>query len=436
MAADKPALDAVDPQIVEMVRAVSAQRLEADVRTLVGFGTRHTLSETQSQTRGIGAARRWIKEQFDRIAAETGGRLQVEFEAYSQQPDGRRITRPVEIVNIVATLPGRSAAAKDRVFLVSGHYDSICSDPKDAECDAPGADDDASGTAAVLEAARITTRHEFDATIVFVAVAGEEQGLYGSKHLAGKYGEAGVNVAGMITNDIVGNATSADGTVDRSRLRVFSEGVPEIETPEQAKIRLSTGSENDSPARQLARYTRRMCDVYLDDFEVVLIFRRDRFGRGGDHTAFAKAGYPAVRLTEMHEDYRHQHQVVRMEDGIQYGDLPRFVDFDYLAQVTRVNVATLASAARAPARPANPRIMTASPTRDTTLRWRANTEPDLAGYEVVWRDTTAPDWEHSRFVGNTTQFTVDLSKDNYAFGVRAVDRDGHRSVVAYPLPSK
>ncbi len=426
-----------DPQIAQMVRDVDPVRLEATVRTLVGFGTRHTLSETDDERRGIGAARRWIESQLRDISKANGGRLIVHIDGYRQEPDGRRIVKPVDILNVTATLPGTQRESTERLYVVAAHYDSIPSDPTDYARDAPGANDDASGTAAVLEAARIMSAYEFDATIVFMLVAGEEQGLFGSRYAAGKMRREKLNVAGMFTNDIIGSSLSADGVRDRGHVRVFSEGVPLAETPEQREIRQRVGSENDSAARQLARYVDEICASYLPNFDVVLIYRIDRFLRGGDHKSFALEGYPAIRFTEMNEDYRHQHQNVRMENGVQYGDLPEFVDFAYTADVTRVNIAALASLARAPAKPSNARVITAGLSNSTTLRWNANTEPDLAGYEIVWRETTAPQWQHSTKVGgDVTEHEHPLSKDNYVFGVRAVDSDGHRSEAAYPLPSK
>ncbi|GJM24185.1 MAG: aminopeptidase [Phycisphaerae bacterium] len=431
--AEEPATN-IDPVIKKMMSEVSRDRLESDVRTLVGFGTRQTESATDHPTRGIGAARRWIKAEFERIAAKSNGRMSVSLDSYSDAPPSRRITKPVEIVNVIATLKGTQSQSVDRVYVVSGHYDSICSDPTDSECDAPGANDDASGVAAVLEAARLLSAHEFDATIVFAAVAAEEQGLYGSKHLANTYKTKGVNVAGMLTNDIVGNSVSQLGVRDDKRVRVFSEGVPEIESSEQKRMRLATGSENDAPARQLARFVSDCCSQYVEGFEVELMFRRDRLMRGGDHTSFSRAGFPAIRLTEMNEDYRHQHQNVRGEDGVQYGDLPEYVDFDYLSNVTRTNIAALASLASAPARPADVKIVLDSLKPTTTLAWLGNTEPDVVGYELVWRSTSSPTWEGSQAVGNVNRVTVDRSKDNFFFGVRAVDRDGHRSVVTFAQP--
>ncbi|HEY3246445.1 MAG TPA: M20/M25/M40 family metallo-hydrolase [Phycisphaerae bacterium] len=425
-----------DPQLAMIVEQIDSGRIQATILKLASFGTRHTLSDPENPARGIGAARRWIESEFRAISEGSGGRLEVRLDGYRQRPDGRRVTRPVEIVNIVATLRGTQPESADRIYIISGHYDSICSDPKDSECDAPGANDDASGVAAVLEMARVMSPHEFEATLVFMAVAGEEQGLYGSTYMARQAKARDWDVQGMITLDIVGSSTGADGTVDKGHVRVFSEGVPETEDDEARKTRLATGNENDSAARQLARWIDESAELYVPQMDVVLIWRRDRFLRGGDHTPFAREGFPAVRMTEINEDYRHQHQNVRVENGVQFGDLPQFVDFEYVANVARVNAATLASLALAPAAPKNAHVMTAKLTTDTTLRWNSNTEPDLAGFEIVWRETTAPLWQHQHFVGNVTEFTSPLSKDNFIFGVRAVDRNGHRSVVTYPLPAK
>jgi hypothetical protein len=407
--------------IEEMLGQVSEKRIEANIRKLAAFGTRNSLSDPDSPTRGVGAARRWILEEMRRCGSE---RLQVAFDEHQK------------IVNVVATLPGTQAESRDRVYVVSGHYDSMASDPKDPERDAPGANDDASGTAVSIELACVMSKYQFDATLVFMAVAGEEQGLIGSEGYARAARARGVNVAGMITNDIVGNSRAPDGTVDRSRLRLFAEGVPATKTlPDSVVDALKTGGENDLPTRQLARRIQEAATQYVRDIKVEVIWRRDRYLRGGDHFPFLDAGYPAVRFTEPVEDWRHQHQNVRVEDGVQYGDLPEFVDFAYVARVARVNAAALAALALAPSAPTGVEMENLRLEADTTLRWKANPEPDVAGYRIVWRDTTAPSWQHTKDVGNVTRFTLaGLSKDNFSFGVQAYDRDGNVSVAAYPKP--
>jgi hypothetical protein len=330
----------------------------------------------------------------------------------------------------VATLRGMQSP--DRVYVVSGHYDSMCSSPTDGECDAPGADDDASGVAAVIEAARAMAPHEFDATIVFMAVAGEEQGLVGSTYFAEQAKQKNWNIDAMFTNDIVGANQAKD-----PRIRVFSEGVPSNETTEQANTRRSVGGENDSASRQLARFIAETASKYVKNFSVWMIYRRDRYLRGGDHIPFLERGFPAVRFTEPHETYEHQHQNVRVENGKQYGDLPEYNDYRFLANVARVNVAALAALALAPARPHDVEVLTTRLTNDTDLQWKANEESDLDHYEVVWRDTTAPAWQHSRAIGKVTSYTVkDLSKDNYIFGVRACDGTGHCSPASFPQPKR
>jgi hypothetical protein len=338
------------------------------------------------------------------------------------------------MTNIVATLKGSQPQAAERVYVVSGHYDSMCNSPTDAKCDAPGANDDASGTAAVLEMARVMAKFEFDATIVFMTVPGEEQGLLGSTHFAEEAKQKNWNVDAMLDNDIVGNSLGGNGIRDRGTVRVFSEGVPSNETPAEATVRRSVGGENDSSSRQLARFIKETAAAYVPQMKVMMVYRRDRYGRGGDHIPFLERGYPAVRFTEVNEDFRHQHQNVRVENGVQYGDLPQFVDFAYIANVARVNAASLAMLAYAPARPKGVTIISRL-SDDTELHWDANTEPDLAGYEIVWRDTTAPVWTNSQPVGKVTSFVLKgMSKDNYFFGVRAVDNDGNRSPVSYPKP--
>jgi hypothetical protein len=425
-----------NPEIARMLREVSAANIERSVRKLVSFGTRNTLSAQDNPARGIGAARDWLYAEFQRIGRETGGRLEVELQTFEQQP-GRfpRIARPTKVTNVVATLRGTQTQSAERTYVVSGHYDSMCTSPTDAECDAPGANDDASGVAAVLEMARVLSKRRFDATLVFMAVAGEEQGLVGATYFAEQARQRNLNVEAMLTNDIVGNTLGGNGVRDRRTVRVFAEGVPSNETADEAATRRSVGGENDSASRQLGRFIVETGAAYTPGFRVQLIYRRDRYLRGGDHIPFLEQGYPAVRFSEPNENYNHQHQNVRVENGIQYGDLPQFVDFAYVAQVARVNAASLAALALAPALPKDVRILTRRLTNDTDLQWAANTEPDLAGYEIVWRETTAPAWTNSRRVGRATTYTVaGMSKDNYFFGVRAVDREGNRSPVSYPRP--
>jgi hypothetical protein len=420
------------PSLVQMAREVDPQRIERSIRTLAGFGTRHTLSSQTDPARGIGAARDWLYGELQRSAARSGGRMSVELQSYLQGP-AERIPQPTTITNVVATLRGSQPESADRVYVVSGHYDSRCSDPLDAVCDAPGANDDASGVAAVLELARVMATRRFDATVVFMAVAGEEQGLFGSNFYAEQAKQAGVNIDGMFTNDIIGSSLGQNGQREPFSVRLFAEGTPIDETPEEAELRDVLSAENDSQARQLARYVKEVGQNRATDMRVRIIARRDRFLRGGDHRPFLEQRYPAARFTEVNEDYRHQHQDVRVEDGVQYGDLARFVDFRYVARVTRVNLAALASLSRAPGRPSDVVIDARELSDDTTLFWSANPEPDLAGYEIVWRDTTEPLWTHSRFVGNVTSSTVeDITKDNFHFGVRAVDRAGNRSTVRFP----
>jgi len=422
----------LNPQIEKMLGEVSAERIEATMRRLVGFGTRHTLGETESSERGIGAARRWIQAEFERYSRESGGRLIVAEDAFLQAPTAR-VKQPVNVVNIVATLPGRQAESKERLVVVAGHYDSICFPYDDTQCDAPGASDDASGTAAVLEMARVMSKYEFDATIVFLAVAGEEQGLLGSTHWAEEARRKKLRIEAMITNDIVGNTLGGNGVRDNSRLRVFSEGVPSNETPAEARLRQSVGGENDSPSRQLARYIKDIAERYLNNFEVTLVFRRDRYGRGGDHIPFLQAGYPAVRFTEPNEDFNRQHQRVREENGVKYGDVIEMVDFDYIAQVTRVNAAAVAGIALAPAAPAGVGFKSARQQYDAVLSWSPATEPDVAGYRILWRETWQPFWQRSREVGRVTEAVLPgVSKDDYFFAVQAIDADGNASLPSFP----
>jgi hypothetical protein len=373
---------------------------------------------------------------MERYSRDSGGRLQVEFDEWVQ-PAGGRAPREAKLVNVVATLPGTQLESRDRVYVVSGHYDSRASNGADATSAAPGANDDASGTAAVMELARVMSKFEFDATLVFLAVVGEEQSLLGSTHWAESAKQKSMNVGGMITNDIIGSSRGADGRIDRAHVRLFADGVPRTrELPSDVRTIVETGGENDLPTRQLARYVKETAEKYVNGMTVKIVYRRDRYGRGGDHSPFLDRGYPAVRMTEPSEDYRHQHQNVRVENGIQYGDLLEFVDFEYVAQVTRVNAAALASLALAPAPPKNV-VLENRLNNDTTLRWETNKEPDLAGYQVVWRQTTEPFWQHKAGVKEATTYTLKgISKDDYNFGVQSVDKDGNASIAVYPRPAR
>ncbi|MEP6818197.1 MAG: M28 family metallopeptidase [bacterium] len=421
-------------QISRIVQVINARNIERTVRKLVSFGTRNTLSTQTDPDRGVGAARDWLFSEFSKVAEESGGRMTVAKQTF-EQPKAARVPQPIMITNIVATLKGTQPESAGRTYIVSGHYDSMCTSPTDATCDAPGANDDASGTAAVLEMARVMAKYKFDATIIFMAVAGEEQGLLGSTYAAEQAKQKSVDVEAMFTNDIIGSSTSSDGVRDAHTVRVFSEGVPSNEKPEEATVRRGVGGENDSAPRQLARFIKETGERYVPGMRVMMVYRRDRYLRGGDHIPFLERGFAAVRFTEPHEDYRHQHQNVRIENGVHYGDLPQFDDFNYIASVARVNAASLATLALAPARPKNVGLVTARLTNDTDLKWDANKEPDLAGYEIVWRDTTSPVWTNARGVGNVTSFTMKaMSKDNYFFGVRAVDKLGNRSPVSFPHP--
>ena len=430
-----------DPDLARLLAEIDARNIERTVRKLVSFGTRNTLSAQDNPARGIGAARDWLYNEFQKIARPLGSRMTVELQSY-EQPKAARVPQPTKITNVVATLHGKftdgevyATPETVPVYVVSGHYDSMCTSPTDATCDAPGANDDASGVAAVVEMARVMSRREFEATIVFMAVAGEEQGLLGATHYAEQAKQNNLNIEAMFTNDIVGNSLGGNGVRDRNTVRVFSEGVPSNETPEEATTRRGTGGENDSSARQLARFIKDVGATYMPAFNVQMIYRRDRYLRGGDHIPFLERGFAAVRFCEPNEDYTHQHQNVRTENGKVYGDLPEFVDYGYIAQVARLNAAALAALARAPARPKGVSLLTRRLTNDTDLQWTANTEADLAGYEIVWRETSSPVWTNSRMVGNVTTYTVSgMSKDNYFFGVRAVDRQGNRSPVSFPRP--
>ena len=427
------AVAARNPEIARIVSEINARNIENTIRKLVSFGTRNTLSEQNDPNRGIGAARDWLYAEFQKAAAQSGGRMTVEKQTF-EQPKAARVPQPTMLTNIVATLKASQPESVNRVYVVSGHYDSMCNSPTDAKCDAPGANDDASGTAAVLEMARVMAKYKFDATIIFMTVPGEEQGLLGATHFAEEAKKNNLDIEAMFTNDIIGSSLGGNGVRDAHTVRVFSEGVPSNETQAEATTRRSVGGENDSPSRQLARFIKETSEHYVRSMKVWMIYRRDRYGRGGDHQPFLERGYAAVRFTEPNEDYHHQHQNVRVENGIQYGDLPQFDDFNYIANVARVNASSLAALALSPARPKSV-VFPSGLANDTIIRWDANKETDLASYEIVWRDTTAATWTNSLSVGNVLTYTMKgMSKDNYFFGVRAVDKEGNRSQVTYPRP--
>ncbi|MYM65364.1 M20/M25/M40 family metallo-hydrolase [Pseudoduganella sp. FT55W] len=419
-------------QIDQIVKQISPARIEATIRKLVSFRTRHTMSDTVSETEGIGAARRWIKAELERCGVGTP--LQVAFDSHIA-PVSARISKPTEIVNVVATLPGTQAASVERMYVVSGHYDSRNTDVMDAVGDAPGANDDASGTAAVMEMACVMAKYKFDATLVFMTVAAEEQGLLGAAHWAEQAKQKNLNIAGMFTNDIIGSSRDEHGKKDDTQVRLFAEGLPvQKENSDVVRTLIQTGGENDSLSRQLARAVKEAGERYVPKFKVNVIQRRDRYLRGGDHMPFLERGYAALRFTEPAEDFNHQHQNIRTENGVLIGDLPQYNDYNYIAKVARVNAAALSSLALAPAAPQKVQVRTSKLQNDTELVWQANSEPDLAGYRIVWRDTTAADWQGSKFVGKVTEFTMPQSKDNVYFGVQAIDVDGNVSPASYPTP--
>jgi hypothetical protein len=426
---------AADPAIQRLVNEISAKNLEADVRKMVSFGTRHTLSDTKSKTKGIGAARVWVFNEFKKYSKAGGGRMTVEMDTFLMKPDGKRVDKLTPMANVLATIPGTDPTDK-RVLLMSGHLDSRVTDVMNRTADAPGANDDASGVAAVMEVARVLAGQKFPCTIKLVAVQGEEQGLLGAAHLAQRAKREGWNVVGVLNNDIVGNSKGYDPEItDTLHLRVFSEGVPANETPEQTRLRRQLSNENDAPSRQLARYAQTAAQRYVgaNGYSVLLEYRPDRFLRGGDHTPFNQQGYAAVRFTETNENFNHQHQDLRTENGIVYGDLPEFVDYRYLRRTAQVNLATLASLALAPAAPQKVEVLTAKLTNRTELRWQApQGGPTPAGYIVLARETSAPQWQQ-RFPVSGTTADLGISKDNYIFGVVSVDAAGHESTPVLPV---
>lgn len=419
-----------NPAIHDAVGQVSAERLEADVRRLVDFGTRHTLSDTVSDTRGIGAARRWLMAEFEAISADCGGCLEVRRVAdVVTAGSADRIPTDVEIVNPIAILRGRTHP--ERYVLLTAHYDSRVTGSNNATSDAPGANDNASGTAGVLEAARVLSRYPTDQTIVFAPLAGEEQGLYGGAILADYARTNGWTIDAVINTDVIGNSSGIAGVRDNTQVRVFAPGIRPDTPPDQLARMLTYGGELDLPSRQIARRLSRIADTYIPTLDVLMIYRLDRFGRGGDHRAFYERGFPAVRVTEIHEDYRRQHQDIRTEDGVEYGDVPDVMDFEYLAKITRLTSGSLASIAWAPPAPEEVRLSGGS-RPSTQFRWSPVDAPDLAGYRIYWRRPTEPQWTHSRWVGNVTEFVLEnVVVDNHFFGVASVDHDGNESLVVF-----
>ena len=419
----------LDPRLYDIAEAASPERLETDIRILAGFGTRNTLSDTVSTTRGIGAARRWIKDEFDRISAACGGCLEVFYHRTFMEAQGR-ITQPVEIVNVVAVL--RGTEHPNRYVIMSGDIDSRASDTSDGVTDAPGANDNASGMAGTIEAARILSQYRFPTSVAFVGLSGEEQGLWGGQYLAATAREEGWQIDAVINNDMIGNIAGIDGVINNTVFRVFSEPTPVEGFGTQGWNYRVYGGEVDGPSRQLARYVERVTDRFFPNLDAMMVYRLDRFGRGGHHRPFNDAGFPAIRIMESHEHYDRQHQDIRVENGRPYGDVLEGVDFDFAARLTAVNAAVLAGLAWGPPAPANVRIGGAVQP-STTLAWDAVESSNVAGYKIYWRLTTDAQWQWSRWVGNVTEFTLqNLVIDNYLFGVAAVAHDGNESPVAFP----
>jgi hypothetical protein len=425
-----------DAGLRQLLGEIDPARIEATITRLVQFGTRNTMSSQTDPVRGIGAATTWVYQQMQAIAATSSGRMTVQQQTFTQ-PVAPNIPVQTTITNVIATLQG--TASPQRYYVITGHLDSRVTDVTDFTSDAPGADDDGSGVAVVLELARLFATRQFPGTLVFATVDGEEQGLYGSAYMAAQMKAAGADVQGMFSNDIVGASQAFDGTKpDPFSLRLFVEGVPVADTAAEISLMQEVGGENDGAGHQLARFVAANAPVQLTGMNIRMIWRRDRYLRGSDHISFQEQGYPAARITEPRENFDHEHRNVEVIDGVQFGDLLEFVDFAYTARVAKVNAAALWSLATNPATPKNVQIHVSPPVdfagiNDTVLTWDANPEPDLAGYEVVTRETSAPDWTGAIPVGNVTSVTLDIAKDNLQFGVRAVDQAGHRSPVGFPV---
>jgi Zn-dependent M28 family amino/carboxypeptidase len=421
-----------DNTVPAIIESVSADRIESDIRTLVRFGTRNTLSDTLSDTRGIGAARRWIKAEFDRISNDCNGCLDVYYQrSLVRAEDNSRIPEDTWVVNVVAVQ--RGAIHPNRYVIMTGDIDSRASNSTDATTDAPGANDNASGMAGALEAARVLSKYQFDKSVVYAGLSGEEQGLFGGKHMAERALADGWTIEAVLNNDMIGNISGIDGVIENNTFRVFSEPVPAGWGEQEWRRLRFYGGEVDGPSRQLARYVDRIADRYFPNLEAKMIYRLDRFGRGGHHRPFNDAGFPAVRIMETHENYHRQHQDIRVEDGIRYGDTIEGVDFAYAASLTAVNAVALASLAWAPPNPTDFAIGGAVQP-STFLRWAPVADPDLSGYRIYWRETTAPQWTNSVFVGARTDFVMEgLVIDNYLFGISSVSTKGYESTVVYPV---
>lgn len=424
-----------DPEIKKMITEIKAENLEATVRKLVSFGTRHTLSDTKSKTKGIGAAQQWVKSEFDKFALESNGRLSSVIDYFDVKADGKRINKDSQLGNVMATLKGTDPN-DNRILIISGHLDSRVSDVMNIKSDAPGANDDGSGVAAVIELAKVMSKRSFPATIIFVAVVGEEQGLIGARHLAEYAKESNWNIVAMLNNDMIGNSLSSGTNLrDNTQIRVFSETIPFLETEDEAKMRKATSRDNDSPSRLLARYIKTVTEQYVDQLKVKLVYRNDRFLRGGDHTPFSQNGFTAVRFCEMNENFDHQHQDLRTENNIKYGDLVEFMDFDYLRKNACSNLATLANLAWSPKAPVNVGIEVKQLSNSSALAWSAPEGTAPYGYQILMRETSSSQWEKTFFV-KETKAEIPYSKDNYFFAVQAVDALGHASLPVFPIPIK
>lgn len=420
-----------DKEIEQMVKEVNADSLQWYIKTMVSFGTRNTLSTQSDARRGIGAARNWVLNKFNEFAKQSNGRLTAFIDTVTYKADKRRVDRDIILGNVVATLKGTDPN-DNRIFIISGHLDNMRTNVMDSTLDAPGANDDGSGSAAVIECARVMSKHNFPATIVFVTVSGEEQGLLGANYMAAKAKKENWNIEAVLNNDIMGsNNTSETNIIDNTRVRVFSEGLPSYETEKNAKQIRQYGWENDGRARQLARYVKEVGERYVENLEVVMVYRNDRFLRGGDHTPYVDNGYAAVRITEMNENYFHQHQDVRKENGIQYGDLPEFMDFEYLRKNTAVNLSNLANLAKAPAMPEEVKIETKKLSNYTQLNWKAPKTGKVKGYYVLIRETTSAFWQ-KKFFTSEIEIKLPYSKDNYFFAVQSVNETGNESLAVVP----